>query len=67
MPDGLAERDLPLSAVMLKEVFSLSPELPLEEAMKSVLNRHYPVYPVCDATGRLVGLVRGLRVKNLLR
>ena len=54
-----AERNLPLSAVMLKEVFSLLPELPLEEAMKSVLNRHYPVYPVCDAAGRLVGLVRG--------
>lgn len=54
-----AERELPLSAVMLKEVFSLSPELPLEDAMKSVLNRHYPVYPVCDAAGRLVGLVRG--------
>lgn len=34
-------------------------ELPLEDAMKSVLNRHYPVYPVCDAAGRLVGLVRG--------
>ena len=54
-----AEHDLPLSMVMLKDVFSLLPELPLEEAMKSVLNRHYPVYPVCDAAGRLTGLVRG--------
>jgi magnesium transporter len=26
--------------------------------MRLVLNRHYPVYPVCDG-GRLVGLVRG--------
>jgi magnesium transporter len=26
--------------------------------MKQVLNRHYPVYPVCDE-GRLVGLLRG--------
>ena len=24
-----------------------------------MLDRHYPVYPVCDAAGRLVGLVRG--------
>jgi len=54
-----AERDVPLSKVMLKNVFSLSPDLPLDEAMKRVLDRHYPVYPVCDATGRLVGLVRG--------
>ena len=27
--------------------------------MKLVLNRHYPVYPVCDEDGMLVGLVRG--------
>jgi magnesium transporter len=27
--------------------------------MKSVLERHYPVYPVCDESGVLIGLVRG--------
>jgi magnesium transporter len=27
--------------------------------MRSVLNRHYPVYPVCEPDGRLIGLVRG--------
>jgi magnesium transporter len=27
--------------------------------MKLVLNRHYPVYPVCDEAGRLIGIVRG--------
>jgi magnesium transporter len=27
--------------------------------MKLVLDRHYPVYPVCDADGVLLGLVRG--------
>src|SRR5688572_31873920 len=32
--------------------------MPLRDAMKLVLNRHYPVYPVTDA-GKLVGLVRG--------
>jgi len=31
----------------------------LNDAMKSVLERHYPVYPVCDANGVLIGLVRG--------
>ena len=29
------------------------------ETMKQVVHRHFPVYPVCDAGGRLVGLVRG--------
>ena len=27
--------------------------------MKLVLDRHYPVYPVCDEDGVLLGLVRG--------
>jgi magnesium transporter len=29
------------------------------EAMRATVNRHYPVYPVCDQQGRLLGLVRG--------
>lgn len=48
-----------LSEIMIRDPFSLSPELPVTDAMRRVLNRHYPVYPVCDAQGRLVGLVRG--------
>ena len=48
-----------LDALMLRDVFSLTPELPLSDAMKLVLDRHYPVYPVCDAQGTLLGLVRG--------
>jgi magnesium transporter len=27
--------------------------------MREALKRHFPVYPVCDASGRLVGIVRG--------
>jgi magnesium transporter len=54
-----APDDAPLESLMLKEVFTLEPETPLNEAMKAVLERHYPVYPVCDATGLLIGLVRG--------
>lgn len=54
-----ADRDLRLADVMLRDVFSLRPDLPLLEAMRQVVNRHYPVYPVCDADGHLVGLVRG--------
>jgi magnesium transporter len=48
-----------LDSVMLRDVFFLKPDLPLSEAMKLVLDRHYPVYPVCDENGVLVGLVRG--------
>jgi magnesium transporter len=51
--------DARLDSVMLRDVFFLKPDLPLSEAMKLVLDRHYPVYPVCDANGVLVGLVRG--------
>jgi len=48
-----------LEAVMLRGPFSLDPSLELTEAMRLVLHRHYPVYPVCDGRGRLLGQVRG--------
>jgi magnesium transporter len=48
-----------LDAVMLRDAFSLRPETPLLEAARLVVARHFPVYPVCDAAGRLVGIVRG--------
>lgn len=54
-----AEDDERLESLMLRGVFTLRPETPLNDAMKLVLDRHYPVYPVCDASGTLVGLVRG--------
>jgi magnesium transporter len=53
-----ADRAQRLSDIMLRDPFSLTPQMPLRDAMRQVLNRHYPVYPVCDG-GRLVGLVRG--------
>jgi len=48
-----------LEALMLRDPFSLRPEQPLLEAARQVVARHFPVYPVCDAAGRLVGTVRG--------
>ena len=54
-----APDDARLEDLMLREVFSLKPETPLNEAMKAVLERHYPAYPVCDGNGVLIGLVRG--------
>ena len=48
-----------LSDVMLKDPFSLRPTMPLMDAMKLVLNRHFPLYPICNDDGKLIGLVRG--------
>ncbi len=39
--------------------FSLRPELDQLDAMRQVLTRHYPEYPVCDDRGTLLGVVRG--------
>lgn len=48
-----------LSDIMLRAPFSLRPEQTLVDAMREVVKRHYPVYPVCDEAGRLLGLVKG--------
>jgi magnesium transporter len=52
-------RERKLSDVMLRGAFALHAALPLQDAMRLVLDRHYPVYPVVDADQRLIGLVRG--------
>ena len=54
-----AERGQRLEEVMLRDPFSLQPTMPLVDAMRAVVTRHFPAYPVTDARGRLVGLVRG--------
>jgi magnesium transporter len=48
-----------LADVMLRDAFYLTPNTTLQDAMNSVVYRHFPVYPVCDANGVLIGLVRG--------
>jgi magnesium transporter len=55
----LAERSTTLAEVMLHDVFFLAPDLQLRDAMRLVLNRHFPVYPVCDADRTLLGEIRG--------
>lgn len=55
----LADRTSSLRDVMLENIFYLTPELELRDAMKKVLNRHFPVYPVCDEQRKLVGEIRG--------
>jgi magnesium transporter len=55
----LAQSNQRLEEIMLGNPFYLTPEMSLPDAMRAVLARHYPVYPVCDNTGRLIGLLRG--------
>ena len=54
-----SDRTRTLEQVMLRGAFALRAAMPVKDAMRLVLGRHYPVYPVIDAEQRLVGLVRG--------
>ena len=55
----LARSDQPLRDIMVTEPFRLEPRMELVEAMRATMVRHYPVYPVCERDGRLVGVIRG--------
>jgi magnesium transporter len=54
-----ARPDQSLREIMVANPFFLHPETDVVDAMREVVRRHYPVYPVCDADRRLIGLVRG--------
>ena len=55
----LASPETTLEEIMLTDVFSLPARLPLADALKAALSKHFPVYPVTDEAGVLKGLVRG--------
>ncbi len=55
----LASPDATLESLMLRAPFALDADLPLSEALKLALNKHFPVYPIIDGQDRLLGLVRG--------
>jgi len=55
----LADPKHRLGELMLTNPFSLKPDMTIGEGILEVVHRHYPVYPVCDESHRLVGLVRG--------
>lgn len=55
----LADADQTLEQVMLADPFSFTPETTITDAMRAVMHRHYPVYPVCDDARRIIGLVQG--------
>ena len=54
-----ADKAAPIGSLMVRDPFSLRPDQSLTDAMREALKRHFPAYPVCDATGRLLGIVRG--------
>ena len=48
-----------LAEISLPSPFSLQDSMTLQEAMQETVTRHYPVYPVCDSQGTMLGIVRG--------
>lgn len=54
-----ARRDQYLAELMLVNAATLHPAMAVHDAMRKVVNLHFPVYPVCDDERRLVGLIRG--------
>ncbi len=55
----LARPEQRLDEIMIHDPFYLTPEMQLVQAMKATMVRHYPVYPVCNSDGKLIGLIRG--------
>jgi magnesium transporter len=55
----LAAPEQTLAQIMIPNPFRLTPHMELVEAMRATMLRHFPVYPVCDSDGKLIGTVRG--------
>jgi magnesium transporter len=55
----LAQPGQKLDEIMVSRPFYLTPEMPIVDAMRATMLRHYPVYPVCEQHGKLIGLIRG--------
>ena len=55
----LSDPETRLEAIMIANPFWLDVDMPLEDALKAALSKHFPVYPVCDTNGLLKGLIRG--------
>ncbi|MGQ0501260.1 MAG: magnesium transporter [Panacagrimonas sp.] len=58
----LAEGNPPLREVMLRDPFCFHSNQTSADAIKAAVHRHYPVYPVLDGYGHIVGQVRGWRL-----
>jgi len=58
----LADPEQKLDELMITNPYRFTAGMEVLDAVKAAARRQYPVYPVCDADGRLVGLVRGWRL-----
>lgn len=56
------DHSTPIQSVMLKNPFWLKTDLKILDAMKEAVVRHFPVYPVCDENGILMGEIRGTKL-----
>lgn len=55
----LARPGQTLAQIMVAEPFAFQSGTGIAAAVRAALARHYPIYPVLDAQGRLIGCVRG--------
>ena len=55
----LADPAQRVADIMIRDPFFLTPRASVSEAVRAVWSKHYPVYPVCDENGTLIGLIRG--------
>jgi magnesium transporter len=58
----LANSQDKLEQFMIKNPFQLINSMSVLEAMRATVSKHFPVYPVCDAEGKLLGEVRGSKL-----
>ena len=58
----LADADARLDSIMLRDPFALKPDMPLMDALKLTVNKHYPCYPVRHDDGRLAGIIWGAKL-----
>lgn len=57
-----ADRNSTLRDIILRDPFSLKGDMALMDAMKEVLTKHFPLYPVVNDDGHLIGQIRGHRL-----
>ena len=58
----LATPEQTLGELMISNPFRFTSDVKVFDAVKAAARRQYPVYPVCDSEGHLIGVVRGWRL-----
>ena len=51
-----------LGDLMITQLFYFQASAEVDDTIQAALLRHYPIYPVCDESRRLVGLIRGYAI-----